>query len=461
MRPARDSSFRFVIFASFVAAIGGFLFGYDTAVINGANTFLQAHFGLDPQRDAMLIGLATASAIIGCIPGAMGAGFISDRFGRRRVLFFCAVLYAVSGVLSAIPETFGQFIAARILSGVAIGVSSMICPVYIAEIAPPAWRGRLGSLFQLGIVTGIFITLFINGWIQRPDDSAWNTSTGWRWMLAAEVAPAFLFLALLIPIPESPRWLLTAGRGEEARRTLRRIGGDNYAAAELAAMKSSMDCKQGTFGELFSRLWRRPLLIAFVLMAGSQFSGINAIMYYSTDIFKNATGDAAAGFKSSVWIGLVNFVATFIAIGLVDRAGRRALLLIGNTVQVAALTAVGFIYRANPQSPALLGCVILYIAAFAMAMGPLPWIVCSEIFPSRLRGRAMSVATFCIWTGCLIVAQTFPALLSGIGPTGTFWSYAACSAAVFLFVLLRLPETKGRTLEDIERSWRAEPPSFP
>lgn len=440
----------FVIFATAVTAIGGFLFGYDTAVINGANSFLQTHFALDPQRDSFLIGLATASAILGCIPGAMGAGFVSDRFGRRRVLFFCAALYALAGILSAIPQTFVQFIAARILSGIAIGVSSMICPVCIAEIAPPRWRGRLGSLFQLGIVTGIFVTLFINGWIQRPANAAWNTTCGWRWMFAAEVIPALLFLGLLFPIPESPRWLIQANRESEARITLHRIGGDDYADAEIAAVKEVLQREQGSFWELFSRRYRVPLLIAMVLMFGSQLSGINAIMYYSTEIFKNATRDANAAFTSSVWIGLVNFIATFIAIGLVDKAGRKPLLLFGNAVQVAALVAVGLIFAHNPHSPLLLGFVILYIAAFAMAMGPLPWIVCSEIFPAKLRGRAMSIATFCIWTGCLIVAQTFPTLLKLIGPTHTFGIYATCSAATFMLVLVLLPETKGRTLEEIE-----------
>jgi SP family arabinose:H+ symporter-like MFS transporter len=450
MNSKAQSSMSFVVFATSVTAIGGFLFGYDTAVINGANSFLQNHFAIDPQRDSFLMGLATASAILGCIPGAMCAGFISDRFGRRRMLFFCAVLFGLAGILSAIPQTFGQFIAARILSGVAIGVSSMICPVYIAEIAPPQWRGRLGSLFQLGIVTGIFVTLFINDWIQRPADPAWNNAFGWRWMLGAEAAPAILFLLLLFPIPESPRWLIQANRESEARAILLRIGGEDYAEAEITAVNSVLQQEEGSFGELFSRRYRLPLLIALVLMFGSQLSGINAIMYYSTEIFKNATGETATAFHSSVWIGLVNLVATFIAIGLVDNLGRKPLLLAGNAIQVIALAAVGVIYVRNPQSPALLGFVILYIAAFAMAMGPLPWIVCSEIFPAKLRGRAMSVATFCIWSGCLAVAQTFPTLLKVIGPAKTFWTYAACSAGTFLLVLILLPETKGRTLEEIE-----------
>ena len=452
--PEAQGSFRFVVFASAVTAIGAFLFGYDTAVINGANTYLQSHFALDPQKDAAWIGLATASAIYGCIPGSVFAGSFSDRFGRRRVLFFCAFLYALSAVLSAIPRTFAEFIAARLLSGIAIGVSSMICPVYIAEIAPAKWRGRLGSLFQLGIVTGIFLTLFINGWIQKSGDAAWNAAYGWRWMLAAEALPAFVFVALLFPIPESPRWLIQAGRESEARQILVRIGGSVHAESEIAAVKEVLQQEEGTFAELFSRHYRLPLLIAFVLTVGAQFSGINSIMYYSTEIFRNATGNANAAFASSVWIGLVNFVATFIAILFVDKAGRKPLLLLGNAVQVVGLVTVGVIFAKNPHSPALLGFVMLYTGAFAIAMGPVPWIVCSEIFPAKLRGRAMSISAFLVWVACLIVAQTFPMLLQFAGAAPTFWIYAACSAATFIFVLFRFRETKGRTLEEIELSWR-------
>jgi sugar porter (SP) family MFS transporter len=445
----------FVLFASAVTAIGGFLFGYDTAVINGANTFLQQHFGLDAERETFLVGLATSAAIIGCIPGAMSAGFVSDRFGRRNVLFFCAILYALSGLLSAIPRSFEQFVGARILSGVAIGVSSMICPVYIAELAPPRWRGRMGTLFQLGIVTGIFVTLFINGMIQGLGDEAWNVRTGWRWMLAAEVLPALMFVALLVPIPESPKWLIQAGREGEARKTLERVGGVRYATAEIAAVREVLTREQGSFGELFSRAYRLPLAIAVVIMLASQLSGINVVMYYSTDIFKAATGDANAAFTASVWIGLTNLVATFVAIALVDKAGRKPLLLVGNAVQVAGLAAVGYVYAADPRAPGLLWGVLLYIAAFAMAMGPIPWILCSEIFPAKLRGRAMSVATFTIWLGCYAVSQTFPVLLHTMGPTWTFWLYAGCSAATFLFVLVAVPETKGRSLEEIEKGWQA------
>jgi MFS transporter, SP family, arabinose:H+ symporter len=447
----------FVVFCAAVTGIGGFLFGYDTAVINGANTFLQKQFQFDKDRDSLLIGLATSAVIVGCIPGAMLAGFFSDRFGRRRILFLCAILYAASGVLSAIPQEMWQFVAARILSGVAIGVSSMICPVYIAEITPPSWRGRLGALFQLGIVTGIFITLFINAKIQSLGDEAWNVQSGWRWMLAAEVLPAIFFLVMLIPIPESPKWLIGAGREEEARKPLLRIGGAEYADAEIAAVREVLQEEEGSFAELFSAAYRLPLAIAVVIMCAAQFSGINAIIYYSTDIFQAATGSADAAFQSSIWIGLVNLAATFLAIMFVDRAGRKPLLLLGNIVQAAALTAVGYVYSVNPQSPMLLWFVILYIAAFAIAMGPIPWILCSEIFPAKLRGRAMSISTFAIWTACFLVAQSFPSLLKSLGASMTFWLYAGCSAATFVFVLFWIPETKGRSLEAIEKSWRKHP----
>lgn len=538
-------NFGFILFCAAVTGIGGFLFGYDTAVINGANSLLQKHFHLDIEDDAFLIGLATSSALIGCIVGAMSAGFISDRLGRRKVLFFCAILYAVSGVFCAGCWNFNSFMVARIINGIAIGVSSMICPVYIAEIAPPQWRGRLGALFQLGIVVGIFIALFSNSFIQSAGDLAWGTSRGWRWMLALEALPAVFFLALLFPIPESPRWLIQAGRAAEARRTLDRIGGPAYADEEVAAVTDVLVQEQGTFSELFSRRYRLPLIIAVFIMFASQFSGINVIMYYSTDIFMgeskpiekfrqglekagsatdlargrekldgaikalrspslegkldaNAVDAVAAtletgrsaktledlrvsavaaraavdhgpigrrmtditaqasrtAFTCTAWLGLVNVLATFIAIAFVDRLGRKPLLLLGNAVQVIGLAAIGLLfYREAVTAGPLLGWVIVYLVAFAMAMGPISWILCPEIFPAKLRGRAMSVATFSIWTGCFLIAQTWP-LLAKFNPAVAFAFYGACSLATFFFVLLVVPETKGKSLEEIERSWR-------
>jgi SP family arabinose:H+ symporter-like MFS transporter len=432
-----------------VAILGGFLFGYDTVVINGANEYLKVHFTLDSVQQ----GWVGSSAIAGCIPGALVAGFFSDRFGRRKVLFVCAVLYALSGVLSAVPRTFGEFLCARFISGLSIGVSSMICPVYIAEMAPPLWRGRLGSLFQLGIVSGIFISLFINAFIQRMGDDVWNAGSGWRWMLGSEIAPAVFLLAVLFPARESPRWLIQMNRDDAARGTLESIGGAAYAGDEIAAVRDVLKQEESSMIELLSHArFRRPLIIAVLLMAFSQFSGINAIMYYSTEIFTTAHVGVKDAFAASTVIGLVNLLFTFVAIALVDKAGRRPLLLVGLTAQVIALGCAGWMFHTNANGIGLLVAIVAFIAAFAMALGPIPWILCSEIFPMRIRGRAMSVATFVIWGSCYIVAATFPVLNSSphVGPALTFWIYGLCSALAFIFVFTMVPETKGRTLEEIE-----------
>jgi SP family arabinose:H+ symporter-like MFS transporter len=447
-----QGSLLYVLSATAVTAIGGFLFGYDTAVINGANTYLTAHFGLTPAQE----GMAGASAILGCIPGAMVAGFLSDRFGRKKLLFVCALLYAVSGLLSAIPRTFPEFLTARFLSGLGIGASSMICPVYIAEIAPERWRGRLGSLFQLGIVIGIFLTLFVNKTIQGLGGEVWNTAAGWRWMLGLEALPAAVFIGLLFTVPESPRWLTQRGRDDEALLILEKVGGVVHAARELAAIRAVAMEEEGRLGELFTRAYFRPLLIAVLIMALSQLCGINAVIYYSTKIFAAAGAGNNAAFSSSVWMGLVNLLFTFVAIALVDRAGRRPLLLCGTAVQTVALGLVGWMFYSHQNGLPLLLCVVIYTAAFAMALGPISWILCSEIFPNKVRGRAMSVATFVIWSSCYIVAQTFPMLNDSraVGPAKTFWIYGAISLLSFLFALWMVPETKGRTLEEIEIGWK-------
>lgn len=451
-----NQSIRFVLFATGVTAIGGFLFGYDTAVINGANSYLTAHLGLSPAQE----GLAGASAILGCIPGAMFAGFLSDRFGRKKMLFLCAALFAVSGLLSALPRTFDQFLAARFISGLGIGASSMICPVYIAEISPERWRGRLGTLFQLGIVFGIFVTLFVNKLIQGMGDETWNTSQGWRWMLGMEVVPALAFIGLLFTVPESPRWLARRGREAEARAVLEKVDGSSHAESELAAIRASAGRAELPFSALFSGAYRRPLVLAVALALFQQLCGINAIMYYSTKIFSTAGAMTDAAFTSSVWVGLINLVFTLVALAFVDRLGRRPLLIVGTAIQTVALGLVGWMFHTQQHGPLLLVCVVLFIAAFAMAMGPITWLFCAEIFPNGLRGRAMSVAAFTVWVACYLVAQTFPMLndSAAVGPAITFWIYAAVSLASFFFVLIWLPETKGRTLEEIARMWNRPAP---
>ena len=438
-----------VVFVTMVTAIGGFLFGYDTAVISGAVGFLQTHFHLSSWQT----GWAGASAIVGCIPGAMCAGFLSDRFGRKKVLVLSAILYAVSGLASAVPRTFDEFILARFIGGLGIGSSSMICPVYIAEIAPEKHRGRLCSLFQLGIVVGIFLVFFVNLWIQRLGDVTWNTDTGWRWMLGSEALPAVVFLLLLLLVPESPRWLAVNGWTQQARQILTRFAGEVAADRELAAVALVAEQEEGRLAELFTPTYRKPLVIAVGLAIFAQFSGINAIMYYAPEIFKLTGGSRDTAFQSSVWVGAINLLFTFVAIGLVDRAGRKPLLVVGTVVQTLSLLMVGWMFYSGSTGASVLICILAFVAAFAMAMGPVPWIIISEIFPARIRGRASSVGVFTIWTACYVVAQTFPLLKDKIGPAATFWIYAICSLASLIFVVIVLPETKGRTLEEIEASW--------
>lgn len=447
-----DGAPAFVVFVTAVAAMGGFLFGYDTAVINGAIGYLKLYMHLGSAQE----GTAVAAAIVGCIPGAMCAGVLSDRFGRKTMLLGCALLYAVSGVCAAVPRSFTQFLAARFLSGLAIGASSMICPVYIAEVAPGKWRGRLGALFQLGIVIGIFLTLFINRVVHGLGDERWNTSLGWRWMLGLEAVPALVFLALTLVVPESPRWLAQQRRTAEAEAVLRRVRGAEQAACELAIIEASLARQRGLQGKMSAGTCTRPLAIAIPLMAFSQFSGINAVIYYSTKIFATAGSVESAAFTRSAWVGLVNLLFTVVAIALVDRAGRRPLLLVGTALQTVALSAVAWLFHRHQAGLALLMSIVSFIAAFAMAMGPVPWILCSELFPSAVRGRAMALATFTVWTSCYLVAQMFPVLNDShrFGPAFTFGMFSLLSLMSFAFVLWFVPETKGRSLEEIEGYWK-------
>jgi len=440
---------RWLGFVTGVAALGGFLFGYDTAVIAGAIGALRNHFQLTAAQQ----GWAGASAIYGCLPGALAAGFLADRFGRKRLLLLCAALYAGSGLWSAVAGTFPSFLLSRLAGGLAIGISSMVCPTYIAEIAPERNRGFLGTLFQLGIVTGIFLVFFVNRQIQALGGVAWQTDAGWRWMLGSESLPALLFFGLLGWVPESPRWLALRGATDRAAAVLAKVTGPAAAARELAAILSAGADRQAPFSALFAREQRRPLIIAIGLAALSQASGINAIMYYAPDVFKTAGADTNAAFTSSVWVGAVNLAFTLLALALIDRAGRRPLLLAGAAVQTAALGLVGLSFGSSNPGAGTLFAVLAYIAAFAVAMGPIPWVLISEIFPGPIRGRAVAVGVGTIWAACLAVAQSFPVLNEQLGPRITFWTYAGCSLLSLLFVFALVPETKGRRLEDIAASW--------
>ncbi|HPA18488.1 MAG TPA: sugar porter family MFS transporter [Verrucomicrobiae bacterium] len=439
----------YILLISLVAAFGGFLFGYDTAVVSGAIGFLKSHFRLSAE----LTGWAASSVLVGCMFGAIFGGPVGDRLGRKASLFLCAALFAVSSAASAVPATLGQFAWARFAGGLAIGAASILSPIYIAEISPEKIRGRLVALYQLAIVMGILMVFFMNLQIQRLGDEAWNVEQGWRWMFGSLVLPSVAFGVLLAFVPESPRWLMKAGLEGRALEILERIGGPENAAREIVEIRGALAQEEGRWMELLTA-YRRPLVLGALLAVFSQFSGINTVMYYAPEIFKASGAGRDSAFAQTVTVGAVNLLFTFVAIAFVDRAGRRVLLIIGTAVQAAALFVVGLLFGRGGPGWMLLAGVLCFVAAFAMAMGPVSWIVNSEIFPTKLRGRAMSVSIFLLWLACFIVSQTFPMLLEAAGPSRTFWVYSGLSLLSMVFVILWIPETKGRTLEEIEASWR-------
>jgi len=450
------SSWHALARVSLVAATGGFLFGYDTAAINGANQLLTAHFHLNAAQE----GRAGASAILGCIPGALLGGLVSDRVGRKRTLLLCALLFLISGVGSAIPATFAEFLSARFLGGLAIGIASTVCPLYVGECAPAATRGGLGTLFQLGIVIGIFLTLYLNDFIQGFGDLAWNSAYGWRWMLGSEALPACLLLGLLPGAPESPRWLLQRGREAEARETLAQWASRAAVESEVAEVRAVTPLAAGRHSDLLMARVRRPLIVALGLALVQQLSGINAILYYSTRIFTTAGVGISDAFTATVLVGLVNLIFTLVALIFMDRVGRRPLLLLGLTAQMLSLSAVAWLLGTHAHNPALLVAVLVFIASFAAALGPIPWLLGSEILPAVIRGRGMAAMALTVWVGCYVVAQTFPMLNDSpaIGPAKIFGIYAVVSGVGLLFTYWLIPETKERTLEEIEASWCAQRP---
>ncbi|MEY3368640.1 MAG: hypothetical protein RI973_1795 [Bacteroidota bacterium] len=441
---------RFVYLITAVAALGGLLFGYDTAVISGAIGFLRTKFELS---DAMT-GWAASSAIVGCIFGAMFAGYLSDKWGRKTVLMITAVLFAVSAIGSALPENLLQFGIFRFIGGMGIGAASMVSPLYITEVSPARIRGKLVSYYQLAIVIGILIVFFANTLIQASGDEAWNVEYGWRYMMGTGLIPAVLFLVALFFVPESPRWLTRAGRESEAMAVLTKINGDIAARKILQEVKTALaQEEQGNLRDLFTGRFRKATLVGIVLCIFSQVQGINAIMYYAPEIFKAVGVGTDAAFQQTVVVGLINVLFTFVAIRLVDQAGRKALLLIGGAGMGLSLLLVGLAFYNNWTGYGLLVFILFYIACFAASYGPVTWVIISEIFPVKLRGVAMSVATFALWLAVYLVTQTFPMLLGSAGPAITFWIFAGMSALGFLFVWSQVPETKEKTLEEIEQSW--------
>lgn len=436
----------YVLFLSIVAATSGFLFGFDTAVINGVLLFLRQQF----QLSNLATEVAASALLLGCLLGAIGASFIGDQFGRRMSLLIAAILFAVSTVGAGLASTITIFSIGRLLGGLAIGIASVLTPVYIAEIAPARNRGRLVSLNQLAIVIGILAAYLVSWGL------AGLGSNSWRWMLGVAAMPALLFFLGLLFIPESPRWLISNRKSEAGRRILERIYGAEQADAQVRAIEEAASQEQGTWAEVFSPAMRRPLLIAVILAILCQITGINTVLYYGSILIREHFHQQTAGsaLMANVIIGGTNLISTLIALRCLDRWGRRTMLLTGSAGMVISLLLFVLTYHWAGVPPLVVLCCILgYTAFFAFAMGPIPWIVIAEIFPNKIRGRAASLATGVLWSGTLLVTFTFLSLVQAVGVTGTFGLYAALSLVSFMFIWKMVPETRGKTLEQIQREW--------
>lgn len=448
--------------AASAGALGGLLFGYDWVVIGGAKPFYECYFHLDSPS---LEGWAMSCALIGCLIGAVSCGALSNRFGRKRLLTLAAVVFAVSSLGTGLAAHFSVFVAWRMLGGYAIGMASGIAPMYIAEISPAHLRGRLVSLNQLAIVFGILLAQVVNWLIARPVPLgataqeilvSWNGQWGWRWMFAVTAIPSVFFLVASFLVPESPRWLAEKGRSQQAIQVLERLGGRAYAEQVLSEFSAVSKERQQTSSlrELSSPGVVRALVLGVVLAVLQQWCGINVIFNYAQEIF------AAAGYQVSdilfniVVTGAVNVVFTLIALAAIDRYGRRFLLLTGVSGLVVIYTVLGALYRLHLQGKPMLVLVLAAIACYAMSLAPATWVVIAEIFPNRIRGSAMSIAVTALWAACFLLTYTFPLLNSALGAAGTFWTYAAICLAGLLFLYLRLPETRGKTLEEIETNLR-------
>lgn len=461
----------FIYFICLISAMGGLLFGYDWVVIGGAKPFYELYFGI--ASSPLMQGIAMSGALVGCLIGAMVAGTMADRYGRKPLLLCSAVLFTLSAVATGLFNDFILFNIARFVGGIGIGVASALSPMYIAEMSPTAVRGRLVSLNQMTIVLGILAAQVVN-WLladEVPENStqadilaSWNGQYGWRWMFWAEGVPAVLFMLLATMIPESPRWQILKGKTDSAMRTLTSIGGAEYASSEVRAVIEAAhaadadvhaDGAAATRGrggrtELFSRKFSSVLLLGVVVAVFQQWCGTNVIFNYAQEIFSAAGYSVGDVLFNIVITGIANVVFTIVALRTVDRWGRRSLMLFGAMGLAAIYAVLGLCYHFHITGFFMVLLVVAAIACYAMSLGPVTWVLLSELFPTRVRGIAMSVCTFALWTGCTTLTFSFPSLNAAFGSDGTFWLYSLICAAGFIFFMRRLPETKGKSLEEIE-----------
>lgn len=453
---------RFVFFICIVSAMGGLLFGYDWVVIGGAKPFYELFFGIsdNPPQQAW----AMSSAILGCLLGACTAGALSDRYGRKPLLITAAFVFLISAYGTGVFNDYDWFIIARLVGGIGIGIASALSPMYIAEVAPSQVRGKLVTLNQMTIVLGILGAQIVNMLLAQPIPDGispakmldtWNVQMGWRWMFWAEAFPAALFLILTFFIPESPRWLSMVGRMERAEMVFFKIGGKEYAHKSLAEVHagevSEKEEKQG-LKELFRPKYRVLLWLGVFIAVFQQWCGTNVIFNYAQEIFAAAGYPLGDIFFNIVVTGIANVVFTFVAIFTVEKLGRRPLMLIGAGGLAGIYLTLGTCYFFRVTGVLMVVCVVTAIACYAMSLGPITWVLLAELFPNKLRAVAMGLCTFALWTGCFTLTYSFPILNSALGSYGTFWVYSAICLVGFIAFWFKLPETKGRSLEELERN---------
>lgn len=444
-----------------IASLGGFLFGYDTAVISGTIKFVDAQFHLD----AAGTGWYVSSALVGCILGVSIAGILSDRFGRKKVLLLSAFLFAISAVGCTFAFGFADLVINRVIGGFGIGIASMLSPLYISEISPSGKRGRLVALYQFAITVGILCSYFCNAFLLKISHSEFlGHTTGlinkimvtevWRIMLGTSFIPAMVFLILLRFVPESPRWLAAKGKEDAALEVLKTIVAANEVQKEMKDIRINLRQEDMGFSQLFKKGFRLPMLIGISLAFLTQISGINAIIYYGPRILEDAGLPISDALGGQVVIGLVNVLFTLVAIWKIDQMGRRPLLIAGVIGIISSLLIIGLLFFLDSKNTVLLlVCIMGFIACFAFSYGPVIWVLLSEIFPTRIRGKAMSLATFALWIGTALVGQLTPVLLEKLKPAGTFWLFAIVTLPALWLAIRIIPETKGKTLEEIERYW--------
>ena len=453
----------YVFGITLVATIGGLLFGYDTAVISGAEKSIEAFFALPLGLSSFVHGATVSSALIGCILGGALSGFLSSRLGRKRSLLIAALLFFVSAIGSAFPESlfyaYGQpsvgllilFNAYRIVGGIGVGLASAVCPMYIGEIAPAEIRGRLVSLNQFAIIFGMLVVYFVNWSIANGQDVGWINRVGWRYMFLSEAIPAALFGILVCFVPETPRYLTLVRKDDKALAVLLKINASaERAQGVLAEIRQSVS--SSARGKLFS-YGRLVIVVGILISVFQQFVGINVALYYAPRIFESMGAAKDASMLQTIIMGLVNVVFTVVAILTVDKWGRKPLLIVGSTGMAAGMFAIAGLSYFNIIGVGTLVFIILYTASFMMSWGPICWVLISEIFPNKIRGRAVAVAVAAQWAANYLISSTYPAMMEFSGALA-YGFYGAMAVLSALFVWKMIPETKGKTLEQMEQYWK-------